>query len=191
MLANLSSHGLAFSYDSQTRTTNCFVVGLCAHQIARCKQELRALRAFAGDPTLFASIWLDVFTETRARRAEGRRIGILEIQLESGLHWSCDATKFSSMALDFDILTHKLTALWSELGWDEFALKILADFRDKLVLMRARDIYPGENEILLGVDKVGDKLDKRLRNTNDLLHGLRAGTTHIAQLASIQLQTVQ
>lgn len=189
ILANLSSHGMALSYDSQTRTTKCFVIGLCEHQIARCKRELRALMDFAGDPVLFASIWLDVFTETRARRSEGRRIGMREIHLESGMHWSADAKQFSSKALDFDALTYKLTVLWSELAWDEFALKTLIDFQAKIV--RARDTYHRECHVLPGVNWVGDVLDKRLRNSKDLLHGLKDGTTFTTQLATTQLQTVR
>jgi hypothetical protein len=147
------------------------------------------LQDFAEDPMLFATIWLDVFTETRARRAEGRRTAMREISLESGMHWSVDATQLDSMALDFDSLTHKLTVLWSELAWDEFALKMLTGFRAKI--LRAREIYHGEEHILSGVNRAGDVLDKRLRNAKDLLHGLQEGTAFTTQLAKVQLKTVR
>jgi hypothetical protein len=189
IIANLSSHGVAISYDSQTHTTNCFVIGLCEHQIARCKRELRALQDFAGDAMLFASIWLDVFTETRARRAEGRRIAMHKISIESGMHWSVDATQLDSMALNFDALTHKLTVLWSELAWDDFALKTLTRFRTKIV--RARETSHGEDHVLSGVNRVGDVLDQRLRHANDLLQGLQESTKFTTQLAKVQLKTVR
>jgi hypothetical protein len=188
LLAELASHGFALSYDSQSRTTSCFVIGLCEHQIVRCKRELRNLQGLAADPMLFAGIWLDVLLETRARRAEGRRLGMRNLQLDSGMHWSSTPTEAYRRQLDFDSLLYKLTVLRSELAWDDFALKTLTDLRARTV--QTRETYPANHSPSVA-DRGRDVLDQRLENADDLLRSLREDTAFTTQLASILLQTVR
>jgi hypothetical protein len=185
IMTTLGSHGIALSYDPQRSITNCFIIGLCEHQVSRYKRELWDLQNFAPDTMLCASVWLDIFVETRVRRAEGRKIAMAEIKLKSGMHWSIDATQFEPTTLDFSVLTHKLTIIRSELSWDEFALKTLRNFHAKVAGVRKTKYAQHD-----GVHRTANDVDKRLANTNDILHSLQEATSFTIAQASSQLQMV-
>ena len=195
MLANLSSHGIVLSHNPKKHRTVCFVVGLCEHQITRCTNELRKLVCHGEFPMLFAAIWLDVFIETRIRRAEGRTKGILDIQLRTGLHWSVDTPKMRVQGLDFDELTYALTVLGSELAWDDFCLSMLDEIQGKLTALHGRsianhsfsaqDTEKGNTRLMLNYGVAG-----KLMNSKDIVFGLKGKTKHTSKQVEVQLQAV-
>ena len=188
IIANLNSQGIAVSYNPKTRSTSCFVIGVCEHQIARCKRELRNMQSHAANPMLFPAIWLDVFAETRVRRSEGRGAAICEIQADTGLHWSVAASESESKMLDFNGLIYKLTVLGSELAWDEFSLGTLMNIQAKL--MSAHQNFLALHESKIQFDCAEDKIGGRLGSTKDLLVGLQGRASYSVQQVNVQLQEV-
>lgn len=144
---------------------------------------------------LFPAIWLDVFSDTRVFRSEGRIMGVRDIQLRTGMHWSVEFTDSKLAELDFNQLNYELTVLGSELHWDLFALDFLLDARAKLWRAHERFIaetsssaaLPGNNpERRNRQDAVGN----RLENRQDLLVCLKARTDSLVRQVKVQLHSV-
>jgi hypothetical protein len=177
MLVNLSSHGFIVTHEPQTRRTVCFVIGLCQHQISCCKRELKENASQGIYPMLFPAIWIDVFSETRVRRSQGRVMGIFDIQLYTGMHWSVELTEERLKELDFNKLIYELTVLGIELNWDQFALGFLAGVQEKLM---TTDQFSNACKELVG----------RLVTARDLLVSLKERTQSCIQQIDVQRQSV-
>lgn len=181
-MATLGSCGIALSFDQSTHTTNCFVVGLCDHQLEHFKKALRKLRHNASDPRLCVAIWLEIYTEVRVLRSGHRRTELENIQLQTGMHFNIDEPLLYKTSLNVDALTHKITVLWHSLAWDEFALKtLLQGYR------RLSEVFPDHEKNTLPARNC---ISMRLTNICDLIQSLQGRTASSIQHANIQLQTV-
>lgn len=89
-MATLGSAGIALTINQLTGNTDCFVIGLCSHQVERFKRDLIELKANSSDPRLPALVWLAVLTEVRLIRAAQRRSELESIQLLTGMHLSLE-----------------------------------------------------------------------------------------------------
>ena len=143
---------------------------------------------------LFPAIWLDMFIETRVRRSEARSIGTRNIQLLTGLHWSIDAKEIERRNLDFDGLTHTLTVLGNEVAWDHVAITMLIDIQEKLVAVHRRYCYDytcvtdsSKRDRLIPTP---DSVEGKLRNSKDLLFGLKLKVQFTSEQVKLQLQAV-
>ena len=144
---------------------------------------------------LFPAIWLDIFSDTRVFRSEGRIMGVRDIQLRTGMHWSVEFTDLKLAELDFNQLNYELTVLGSELHWDLFALEFLLDARKKLSAAHERFIvsassssaFPGETRERRGER---DLVKERLDNRQDLLACLKSRTDSLVRQVKVQLHSV-
>ena len=192
---NISSHGLVITHEPRIRRTTCFVVGLCEHQTAGCKRELRECASEARLPMLLPAIWLDVFSDTRVFRSEGRVMGVRDIQLRTGMHWSVDFTDAKLTELDFNQLNYEWTVLGSELHWDLFALEFLLDAQAKLWRAHERFVAENSSSSACSAEKPGrrksrDGVENRLENRRDLLVCLKARTDSLVRQVKVQLHSV-
>jgi len=169
---------MALPYDmtQKPKQTVCYIVGLCEHQIERCQAGLHNLSKQGQTPMLFPAIWLDVFIETRVRRAAARTHTICHIQQRAGLQWCVNNMEDGARTIDFEELTYALTVLGSELARDEFAISVLTKIQEK-ALARHRHIYKRFSFIMpSNIDRIGlqytDVVVTRLIHSKDILYGL-------------------
>ncbi|GAB7356991.1 hypothetical protein MBLNU459_g7825t2 [Dothideomycetes sp. NU459] len=126
--------------------------------------------------------------ETRARRDVERRAAVYEIEVMLGLHWSTETFKERRLdALDFDSITHRLSALSSSLSWDECALSVLLQMQ--VIVLSAHDRSLKTNSVTVAVPEQ-DLVRARLGFVGDLLLGLLARQKCSRERAHIPLQTV-
>ena len=104
-------------------------------------------------------------------------MGIFDIQLYTGMHWSVALTDERLKELDFNKLIYELTVLGIELNWDWFALGFLADVQQKLM---ATDQFSSACKELVG----------RLATAKDLLVSLKERTQSCIQQIDVQRQSV-
>jgi hypothetical protein len=143
---------------------------------------------------LFPAIWLDIFIETRVRRAAARTDTICLIQQRTGLHWSVNNMEERAKKIDFEELTYALTVLASELAWDEFAISVLTKIQEK-VLDRHKCISKGSKSWMVSeVDQsslnYADVVATRLWHAKNILCGLRGKTKYNLEQVQLQNQAV-
>lgn len=180
-MTTLGSCGVALTFNEDTQSTNCVVIGFCSHQLDLFKKELFRFRHHCSDPRLAAVLWMGILAEVRVVRSGHRRIELENIQLRTGMHLTIEETLLHKVSLDIDSLTHKITVLWHNLAWDEFALKTLLQAHTRLT-----EVFPMD----LNRERPRNDLNTRIQNIRDLLHGLQSRTASSLQHANIQLQTV-
>jgi hypothetical protein len=170
-------------------------VGLCEHQIERCQAELQKLAEHGETPMLFPAIWLDVFIETRVRRAAARTDSICHIQKNTGLHWSVNNRDEGGQKIDFEEVIYALTVLGSELAWDEFAISVLAKIQEKVLAGHKHIFKRSRSSPLSDIDQIkrkyADVVAMRLIHSKDILCGLKGRVKLNAEQVKWQNQAVR
>ncbi|KAK5123211.1 hypothetical protein LTR85_003410 [Meristemomyces frigidus] len=146
-------------------------------------------------PIATATTWLNVMSETRARRFVERKVAITYLEAEGG-HWSDDLSINKELrSVNFESLTRKLTVLGAQLAWDDAAIEVQRDLASRLQEMQQTAFFRHPHSGLYGgtsqdADSGADRLMLRLEQSKDLLNGIRIGTKQIRERMSIQLQTL-
>ncbi|KAF2727741.1 hypothetical protein EJ04DRAFT_529207 [Polyplosphaeria fusca] len=110
-LAILGSSGIVISCSETIARLNCFITGLCEHQVHRFRSKL--LKApDTNDPLLMISLWLEVFTDTRIRRCNYRKMELERIQLKTGMHSTIEEMRLKNQPIDIDSLTNPASNLF-------------------------------------------------------------------------------
>ncbi|GAB7356992.1 hypothetical protein MBLNU459_g7825t1 [Dothideomycetes sp. NU459] len=188
IFAILGGIGLSVVVDSKTNNIYALALGMCGHQRANLKAQLRDCTTQPISLSMVPAIWLSVLAETRARRDVERRAAVYEIEVMLGLHWSTETFKERRLdALDFDSITHRLSALSSSLSWDECALSVLLQMQ--VIVLSAHDRSLKTNSVTVAVPEQ-DLVRARLGFVGDLLLGLLARQKCSRERAHIPLQTV-
>jgi hypothetical protein len=143
---------------------------------------------------LFPTIWLDVFIETRVRRAAARTKTIYDIQKSTGLHWSVSNMEEIASNIDFEEVTYVLNVLGSELAWDELALSVLMRIQEQILashghLTRTSQIHSSTDSCQLDLE-YADVVATRLAQSKDILCGLQGKTKYNAQQVGMQDRAV-
>lgn len=121
-------------------------------------------------------------------------MGVRDIQLQTGMHWSVEFTDAKLAELDFNQLNYELTLLGSELHWDLFALEFLLDARAKLSITHDRFIVGSVSSASRGKNRGGsgdrDEVSERLENRQNLLACLKTRTVSLVRQVKVQLHSV-
>lgn len=184
----LGSTGIVITHDSSLLQTRCFLVGSCDHQDQGFKNELKAHFGVIHEPFLYLVIWIELWTEIRSRRGKRYKAVLEDIQVQIGMHFTVTKSRLSHSSVDVAALIHRLTILWHQLAWDEFALKTLIHTCDKFC-----DIYESgisQSQHIRHFNGAMKRLHLRMANVRDLLLSLQRRSASSIQHASIQLQTV-
>ena len=185
ILAVLNSRKMAITHDPVTCTTYALVMGLCIHERLKLIEELERFQAATPLVAALVTAWLSVSSQLRGRKFVDRKLAILDIESEIGVHWSSDPAKKTSLRrIDFAGLTRRLTTLNN--AWDDTAIDFQLKMISKLIDVREDSVI----DLLRCEQPMSRPLRLRLMQIKDLLTGLRTGNEEIKQRATIVLQTV-
>ncbi|KAF1963512.1 hypothetical protein CC80DRAFT_541444 [Byssothecium circinans] len=186
-LTALGSKGITITHNMRTKQTRCFVIGFCLHERLRFRTELCKLAKYVSDPILPLLLWLEICTEIRLRRCMYRKLKLEHIQVDTGMHFTVPEARLHDVSRNMDKLVHKLTVVWHDLAWDEYALKTLIEAHG-----RASGAFSShfEKPNALGILAQRTMVGMRMINVRDLLSSLQRRTATSVQHSHIQLQTI-
>ena len=185
ILAVLKRRTVVVTYDPAAVTTYVFVLGLYTHETDNFIEELKCFKTATPVVVAMITSWISVNTQLRARSFVDKKLAILNIEAEIGLHTSSDRLIQKDLRnVNFQVLTREGMILNN--AWDDTAIA----FQLNLIswILDGRGHF--KNDAMKVDQQTSPSLRLRLVQIRDLLNGLHAGNKEIQRRANILLQTV-